>query len=152
MRNMTVRRGVVAGLGAAAGALAAAAFVSTAPIASADGGSDANSIDYVGLASPAATFPELEYTNYFDVYNGNTETIYETTYDGTGTPVTTTTTEALAAGDTGYGSADSFSSEYLTSATAGYDFSSQYDAFDISSATTTSDYFIPIYDVFSSFS
>jgi hypothetical protein len=154
MRNMTVRRGVVAGLGAAAGALAAAAFVSTAPIASADPTTDAtNSIDYTALAAPAVTYPDFTYSNTFDLYNGtNSYEQYVTTYDGTGSPTTVMTAETLPVGETGSGYTDSFADFYNTSATAGTEFSGMSDALDITSATGTSDYFIPLYDVFSSFS
>jgi hypothetical protein len=152
MRNMTVRRGVVAGLGAVAGALAAAAFVSTAPIASADDGSDANSVDYAGLASPAATYPELTFTNEFTLYSGNSYTEYYTDYTGTGMPTTTTDTYTLSSGDTEYGSADTFGSDYYTTATTGDYYNSGYDLADFTGAGgTVSDYFEPFTSTFGTF-
>jgi hypothetical protein len=151
MRNKTVRRSVVAGLGAAAGALAAAAFVSTAPIADADDGSGANSVDYAGLAAPAATYPLLEYTGQYDIYLGNTEYEYSTDYTGSGMPTTTETTVNLGSGITEYGTASSYSGDYATSATTGYDFSGGSELIDGTSASGSFDYFEPFLSTFSSF-
>lgn len=151
MSSSTVRKGAIAALGAAAGSLAVAAFVGTAPTASAD--NNGNTIDYTALAAPAVTYPDFTYTNEFEVFNGtNSYDVYTTTYDGTGSPTTTMAVETLPSGEVGYGSADTFSSAYDTSATAGYDFTSSYDLYDIVSSTGSTDYFVPLYDVFSSFS
>lgn len=152
MRNVTLRRGVVAGLGAAAGALAAAAFVSTAPIAGADDGSSgAGSVDYAGLASPAATFPELTYENIYVDYTGTSGTEYITTFTGTGMPTTVTDPLTLAAGTTEYGSYDSFSGEYLTTATTGYNFSDLFEGIFGSNAAGPFDTFEPLMSSFSAF-
>jgi hypothetical protein len=154
MSSMTVRRGVVASLGGAAGALAAAAFVSSAPIASADDGNNSG-LDVANAAAnsaPAVTFPELTYENTFTVYDGSTETEYITDYTGSGSPTTTTDVIPLAAGDTAYGSSDSYSWDYFTSASAGYDGSGGYELYDLSTAAGMSDVFLPFDSVFSSFS
>jgi hypothetical protein len=151
MRNMTARRGVVAGFGAAAGALAAAAFMSTAPIASADDGSDANSVDYAALSAPAATYPLFTFDNSFYVGEGNTLEEYTTTYTGTGMPTTVENTITEPTGTTVYGAYDSFSDDYYTAATTGYDYSTGYDLLDYTSATGVSDYFEPVLTTFGSF-
>jgi hypothetical protein len=150
MSDMTVRRGVVAGLGAAAGALAAAAFLSNAPIAGADNG---NGIDWGSLASPApvVTFPELTYTDTVDVYSGTSGEEYITTYDGSGSPVTTMDPLTVPTGDTEYGVTGSYEIEYLTSATAGYEDQAAYALADLTTATGVQDYFEPLVNVFSSF-
>lgn len=147
MINVTVRRSVVASLGAAAGALAAAAFVSTAPIATADD----NGIDWSSLASPApaVTYPEVGYTNDFFVYSGSTETEYVTKYDGTGLPMTTKEpTTDLPTGTTEYGTTDSYTFEDLTSATAGYEDQGGYALADVTTATGTTDYVEPFINIF----
>jgi hypothetical protein len=82
MSSTIVRHGVLAGLGAAAGALAAAALMTTAPIASAT--------------------PD-DFTNDFSIFLGTTEDNFETTWDGTGLPVTVeTTTPEIGAEEFGF--------------------------------------------------
>src|SRR5690242_6705660 len=96
-----------------AGTLAVAALLGTAPIASAD--SNGNEIDWATLASPAATFPELTYTNIYSLALGNTVDTWTTQFTGSGMPTTVMTTSTLGAGTTEFGSSDSFSSDLLTS-------------------------------------
>lgn len=104
MSNMTVRRGALAALGAAAGALATAAFVSSTPIASADDNDFAlPALADVGLPAPAVPTDSFTYTDETIIGEGSQTVTYETVFNGTGTPVTTTTTDVLPAGDTDYG-------------------------------------------------
>jgi hypothetical protein len=55
---------------------------------------------------------------------------------------TTETTLNIGSGVSDYGSYDSFSSDYFTSATTGYDYASGYDTVDLSSANGTYDIFL----------
>jgi hypothetical protein len=118
MSSTTVRRGVVASLGAAAGALAAAAFVSTAPIASADGNDSTLPAAGVDGGALPALDPTTEYTNELTIGEGNTEVTYETTWDGSGLPMTTTTTETLPTGEEAFGFSDESSSTFTIGTTS----------------------------------
>src|SRR5690242_12593937 len=149
MSSVLYTRGVVAGLGAAAGTFAVAALLGTAPIANAD--NNGNEIDWATLASPAATFPELTYTNVYQLALGNTVDTWTTTFTGTGLPTTVETTQTLATGTTEFGSADSFSSELLTSAAHGDLYSTSYALLDIMSGAQTQDIFEPLVSVFQTF-
>jgi len=150
MSSLPVRKGAIAVLGAAAGALAAAAFVGTAPIASADG-NDGNTIDYAALPAPAVTYPDFTYTNEFTLGLGSTEDTWTTTYDGSGLPTTVESTITEPTGTTVYGSEDSFLTEYLTSATAGWEDQGGFAAIDTLSSSGSTDVFEPLVSIFSSF-
>jgi hypothetical protein len=142
-------RGIVTGLGAAAGTLAVAALLGTAPIASAD--NNGSEIDWSTLASPAATFPELTYTNVYELALGNTMDTWTTVFTGTGLPTTTEVTTTLPTGETEFGSLDQFVSDFLTSATHGVADQSIYEAFVSTAGGVTTDTFLPLESVFSSF-
>jgi hypothetical protein len=123
MNSLTLR------LGAAAGALAAAALMTTAPIAS---------------ATP-------DYTNDFTISLGGTEETFETTWDGTGLPVTTETTTALSTGTEAFGFSDSGESDF-TIGTTNYVTDFESALFDSFSATgNTFEFLPPIFEISSSF-
>jgi hypothetical protein len=149
MSSVIFTRGVVAGLGAAAGSFAVAALLGAAPIANAD--NSGNTIDWAALASPAASFPELTYENTFSLALGNTVDTWTTIYTGTGLPTTTEATTTLPTGTTEFGSADSFSSDLLTSATHGFAEQTGYTLLDSMSGGVTTDYFTPLSSIFESF-
>lgn len=149
MSSVIFTRGVVAALGAAAGTFAFAALLGSAPIANAD--NNGNEIDWSTLASPAATFPELTYTNEYTLALGNTVDEWTTIYTGSGLPTTTEVMTTLPTGETEFGSADSFVSELLTSATHGFTDQSIFDTLVLTMAGGTTDYFLPLESVFSSF-
>src|SRR6185437_12285721 len=140
---------IVTGLGAAAGALAVAAVLGTAPVATAD--NNGNDIDWSTLASPAATFPELTYTNVYTLGLGNTVDTWTTVFTGTGLPTTTEVTATLPTGVTEFGSADTFSSELLTSALHGDAYTTAYQLLETMSAGVTTDTFLPLESVFQTF-
>jgi hypothetical protein len=96
MGSTIVRHGVLAGLGAAAGTLVAAALMTTAPIASAD--------------SP-------DFTNEFTIFLGTTEDTFETTWHGTGLPVTVETTTP-ASGSEEFGFEDGSESDFTLGTTS----------------------------------
>jgi hypothetical protein len=149
MSSVIFTRGVAAGLGAAAGTFAVAALLATAPIASAD--NNGNEIDWATLASPAATFPQLTYTNEFELFLGNSVDTWTTTFTGTGLPTTTEVTAALPVGETEWGSLDQFSSELLTSATHGDQYVTAYETLVQTVGGVTTDTFLPLESVFSTF-
>jgi hypothetical protein len=149
MSGVIFTRGIVAGLGAAAGTLAVAALLGTAPIATAD--NNGNEIDWSTLASPAATFPELTYTNVYSLDLGSTVDTWTTTFTGSGLPTTVETTTTLPSGITEFGSVDSFSSELLTSASHGDLYTTGYTLLDIMSGGLTTESFIPLTSLFESF-
>jgi hypothetical protein len=149
MSSVIFTRGVVAGLGAAAGAFAVAALLGTAPIANAD--NNGNEIDWATLASPAATFPELTYTNVYTLALGSTVDTWTTTFTGTGLPTTVETTATLPTGSTEFGSVDQFTSDFLTSATHGDQLVSAFESLVTTSGGTTQDFFLPLESVFSTF-
>jgi hypothetical protein len=60
-----------------------------------------------------------------------------------------TTTEPI--GTDVYGSSDTFTSDYFTSATTGYDYSTGYDVTDLTTATGSTDIFEPLLSTFGSF-
>jgi hypothetical protein len=149
MSSVIFTRGVVTGLGAAAGSLAVAALLGSAPIASAD--NNGSEIDWSTLASPAATFPELTYTNQFELALGNTVDTWTTTFTGSGLPTTTELTTTLPTGTTQFGSVDSFSGDFLTSATHGVADTTIYEALTTISGGSTQDVFLPLESIFTSF-
>ena len=149
MSSVLFTGGVVTGLGAAAGTLAVAALLGTAPIAGAD--NTGNEIDWSTLASPAATFPELTYTNAFTLGLGNTQDTWTTIYTGSGLPTTTEVTTTLPTGTTEFGSVDTFTGELMTSATHGDLYSTVYETLDVMSPTGSVDYFLPLESVFQTF-
>jgi hypothetical protein len=149
MSSVIFTRGIVTGLGAAAGTLAVAALLGTAPIASAD--NNGSEIDWSTLASPAATFPELTYTNEFELALGNTVDEWTTTFTGSGLPTTTEVTTTLPTGTTEFGSVDQFTSEFLTSASHGVSDTAAYEAITTISGGVTTDTFLPLESVFASF-
>jgi len=144
MSSVLFSRGV-----GAAGTLAVAALLGTAPIASAD--NNGNEIDWSTLASPAATFPELTYSNTFTLGLGSTTDTWTTIFTGSGLPTTTEVTTTLPTGVTEFGSSDSFSSELLTSATHGDLYTTAYTFLDIMTGGTTQDYFTPLTSFFETF-
>jgi hypothetical protein len=95
------------GLGAAAGALATAALITTMPIASAD---DTPNVGYAGYAGdvalPALTSGGDDFSNQLEIFTGNTQYLFTTTWDGSGAPVTMESSAMLPTGDTEYGWAD----------------------------------------------
>jgi hypothetical protein len=128
MRSVAVHKEIVVGLGAAAGALAAAALFTTAPIASA--------------------IPENEYTNEFTIGEGGSTVTYETTWDGTGLPTTTTTTDTLPTGTEAFGFQDESSSFFTIGTTS---FNAEFDAvlFDTTSAAGSQFEFVsPVLEFF----
>lgn len=149
MSSVIFTRGVVAGLGAAAGTFAVAALLGTAPIANAD--NTGNEIDWATLASPAATFPELTYTNIYTLALGNTVDTWTTSFNGSGLPVTTETMSTLPAGTTEFGSVDQFTSELLTSASHGDQLISAFESLVTTTGGVTSDTFLPLESIFTTF-
>ncbi|HME75985.1 MAG TPA: hypothetical protein VKI00_10115 [Mycobacterium sp.] len=151
MSSMTFRHGIAAGLGAAAGALAAAAFVSTAPIASADDTDfllplPAASVDAFALP---ALVPTNEYTSEFTIGEGSTEVTYDTTWDGSGLPTTTTTTETLPTGEEAFGFGDE-SSSIFSIGTNSYESVFEAELLDITSAAGNQFEFVaPTFEFFS---
>jgi hypothetical protein len=128
MSSMIVRRGVVVGLGAAAGALAAAALLNTAPIASAD------DTDFV-LPLPAPAVTDLyTYSDETIIGEGSQTVTYDTVYTGSGTPTTTTTTDVLPTGTTEYGY-ENIDTSTLTLGADSWTTESQSALFDTFSAT-----------------
>jgi hypothetical protein len=129
MSSLTVRKGIVAGLGAAAGALAAAALFTTAPIASA--------------------VPTDEYSNVFSIGEGGTVVTYETTWDGTGLPDTKMSTETLPTGTEAFGFQDEGSSLFTIGSSS---FETEFEAvlFDTTSAAGNQFEFVtPLLELFS---
>jgi hypothetical protein len=118
MSSTIVRRSVVAGLGAAVGALAAAALMTTAPIASAD-----------------------DFDNDFTIGLGSSDYGWETTWDGTGLPVTTEFTESNAPGEE-FGFSDSSTGDFTIGT---HTFATLFDSgfFDSFSATGNEFEFLP---------
>ena len=149
MSGVIFTREIVTGLGAAAGALAVAAVLGTAPVATAD--NNGNDIDWSTLASPAATFPELTYTNVYTLGLGNTVDTWTTVFTGTGLPTTTEVTATLPTGVTEFGSSEAFSSELLTSATHGDIYTTGYTFLDIMTGGVTQDFFTPLTSFFQTF-
>jgi hypothetical protein len=97
MSSTIVRRSVVAGLGAAVGALVAAALMTTAPIASA--------------------VPD-DFTNDFSIFLGGTEDTFYTTWDGTGLPVTIETTTPESTGTEAFGFEDGSGGDFTLGTTS----------------------------------
>jgi hypothetical protein len=129
MSSTIVRHGVLAGLGAAAGALVAAALMSTAPIAS---------------ATP-------DYDSSFTIGLGGSEDTFSTTWDGTGLPVTTETTATLPTGEEAFGFSDISSSNFTIGADT-FETEFQTVLFDTFSATgNTFEAVPPLFEIFSSF-
>jgi len=128
MRKLVVRHGVLAGVGAAA----AVALFTTAPIASAD---DTPALSVDDTAVPAlAVAPTLDgYENEFTIGEGGTEVTYTTTYDGTGSPVTTHSIETLPSGDDAYGYTERLFGDFTT-ATNTLDFNDTSGLFETTSA------------------
>ena len=147
MSSMTVRRGVVVGLGAAAGALGAAAFVSSAPIASAD------NTDFL-LPLPAPAVPAADTYTYNDITEigeGNKTVEYDTVYTGSGMPTTTTTTDVLPVGDTDYGYS-TVDTSVLTLGTASYETVFESAAlYSTTAAGSTFEFITPVIETISSF-
>jgi len=102
MSSITVRHGVAVGLGATAGAFAAAALFTTAPIASADD---------TDFAYPALV-PDDEITNTLTIGEGGTKVVYTTTYDFAGLPTTAENIETNPVGTETFGFGDANVTDY----------------------------------------
>ena len=149
MSGVIFTRGIVTGLGVAAGTLAVAALLGTAPIATAD--NNGNEIDWATLASPAATFPELTYNNTFTLALGSTVDTWSTTFTGSGLPTTVETMTTLPVGTTEFGSEDILQGDLLTSASHGDAFSTLYEALTTMTGGVTSESFIPFESALTTF-
>jgi hypothetical protein len=139
MKRSIVHSGVAACLGAAFAALAAAALFATPPIASAD---------ETDFALPALVPPD-EFTSEFTIGEGATEVTYTTTWDGTGLPTTTMSTDTLPTGTDAFGFSDESTSVFSIGTTS---FETQFESvlFETTSAAGNQFEFVsPLLEFFS---
>ena len=128
MRKLIVRHGLLAGVGAAA----AVTLLATAPVASADD-TPALRVDDIAVPAAAVAPSSYEATNEFTIGEGGTEVTYTTTYDGTGSPVTTQSIETLKSGEDAYGYTERLFGDFTT-ATNTLDFNDTSGLFETTSA------------------